>query len=196
MYCEKCGSYIEDDSKFCPVCGEAVSAAAASAAAANPDSPTNPVLQDECMKSLYNNFRREKLVWTICGIVLTVCCAIMLFCGAVLAANGAFAAYDEYSVGDFDVNGISRDIHDNISGPAAVINLIMIGKTQRYINGLYKDCGEAVKRASSVGMIVFSALFNEIAMIFIIINFVNARRHRAVFEEVRKLQLSAADSAK
>ncbi len=24
MYCEKCGSYIEDDSKFCPVCGAAV----------------------------------------------------------------------------------------------------------------------------------------------------------------------------
>ena len=217
MYCEKCGSYVEGDSKFCPVCGAAVNAAASQDAAANPDSPSNPALQDECMKCLYKHFRHEKLVWMICGIVLTVCCVIMIFCGVVLAANGAYAAYDGYSAGDFEINGISRDIHDNISGPAAVINLVagsyilmsgllflpigiinlvMIGKTQRYINGLYKDCGEAVKRASSVGMIVFSALFNEIAMIFIIINFVNARRHRAVFEEVRKLQLSAADSAK
>lgn len=217
MYCEKCGSFIEDDSKFCPACGAAVNGTAAQDAAANPNSPTNPALQDECMKCLYKHFRHEKLVWMICGIVLTVCCVIMIFTGVVLAANGAYATYDEYRAGDFEITGISPDIINSVSGPAAVINLVagssilvsgllflpigiinlvMIGKTQRYINSLYKDCGEAVTRASSVGMIVFSALFNEIAMIFIIINFVNARRHRAVFEEVRKLQLSAADSAK
>ena len=76
MYCEKCGSYIENDSGFCPACGAAVNASASQDAAANPDSPANPALQDECMKCLYKHFRHEKLVWMICGIVLTVCCVI------------------------------------------------------------------------------------------------------------------------
>ena len=73
MYCEKCGSYVEGDSKFCPVCGAAVNAAASQDAAANPDSPANPALQDECMKCLYKHFRHEKLVWMTCGIVLYHC---------------------------------------------------------------------------------------------------------------------------
>ena len=52
MYCEKCGSYVEGDSKFCPVCGAAVNAAASQDAAANPDSVRKSVAAATKQQSL------------------------------------------------------------------------------------------------------------------------------------------------
>lgn len=205
MFCQKCGSPVEDGVKFCPNCGNPTDDKATyvqSAPTGAQNDPRDPALQDECMRSLYNHLRHEKTAWKVCGIVLTVLCALLIFIGIVMTVSGIGSAVinepysydyqyrsaDIYAVGAVS-GGVVLLIYGILFAPVAVIDLIMIGKTQRYIDSLYKDCGEAVTRCGSVGMIVFGAFFNTIALIFIIINFVKVKSHRAVFEEVRRLQL-------
>ena len=60
----------------------------------------------------------------------------------------------------------------------AIVNLVMASKVSK---SRYSEVLTA-KHAGSVGSIVMAALFNEIALIFVIINFVHAKRNRAVLE--------------
>ena len=60
----------------------------------------------------------------------------------------------------------------------AIVNLVMASKVSK---SRYSEVLTA-KHAGSVGSIVLAALFNEIALIFVIINFVLAKKHRAVLE--------------
>ena len=210
MFCQKCGSPVEDGVKFCPNCGNPTDDKATyvqSTPTGAKNDPRDPALQDECMRSLYNHLRHEKTAWKVCGIVLTVTCALLIFIGIVMTVSGIGSAVnnehyrcdyqlsyadsaDIYAIGAVS-GGVVLLIYGFLFAPVAVIDLIMIGKTQRYIDSLYKDCGEAVTRCGSVGMIVFGAFFNTIALIFIIINFVKVKSRRAVFEEVRRLQLGS-----
>lgn len=203
MFCTKCGSTVDDGVKFCPNCGNVMddkNSFAQNTEQYAHDDPRNPVLQDECMRSLYYHLKHEKLVWKIFGIVAIVSCALLIFGGIVIMVAGIGSAAGSIYAGDEYISFTGASAIASLGGmyfmfygifltPIAVIDLVMIGKTQRYIDSLYTDCGEAVTRCGSVGMIVFAALFNEIALIFIIINFVKVKRYRAVFDEVRKAQL-------
>ena len=60
----------------------------------------------------------------------------------------------------------------------AIVNLVMASKVSK---SRYSEVLTA-KHAGSVGSIVVAALFNEIALIFVIINFVQAKKNRAVLE--------------
>ncbi len=60
----------------------------------------------------------------------------------------------------------------------AIVNLVMSSKIGKY---RYSEV-LTIKHASSVGSIIVAALFNEIALIFVIINFVYAKRNRAALE--------------
>ncbi|MDO4419275.1 MAG: hypothetical protein Q4B92_02830 [Ruminococcus sp.] len=60
----------------------------------------------------------------------------------------------------------------------AIVNLVMASKVGKY--RLNPEL--TAKHAGSVGSIVVAALFNEIALIFVIINFVYAKRNRAILE--------------
>ena len=59
-----------------------------------------------------------------------------------------------------------------------IVNLVMASKINKY--RLSEE--STVKHAGSVGSIVFAAFFNEIALVFAIINFVTAKKNRAVLE--------------
>ena len=72
--------------------------------------------------------------------------------------------------------------------PVAIINLKMLKKVEYYENTLYSDVSIARKRCTSVGMIVFAAFFNKIALIFIIINFVKTRKNAAAFDRIEAAQ--------
>lgn len=72
--------------------------------------------------------------------------------------------------------------------PLAIINLKLLKKVEYYENTLYSDVSIARKRCTSVGMIVFAAIFNKIALIFIIINFVKTRKNAAAFDRIEAAQ--------
>lgn len=59
-----------------------------------------------------------------------------------------------------------------------IVNLVLASKV-----GKYRLSDElTVKHAGSVGTIVLAAIFNEIALVFVIINFVIAKKNRAILE--------------
>ena len=72
--------------------------------------------------------------------------------------------------------------------PTAVMSLVMLKKVEYYENTVYTDVSIARKRCTSVGMIVFAAIFNKIALIFIIINFVKTRKNAKAFDRIEAAQ--------
>lgn len=124
--------------------------------------------QQKCLDEIYARLKNERLCWKIFGFV---------WIGyAVLFTLLAFA--EAYFI-----------IYPFIMyAPLAVISFIMVGKVDRYMNTLYTDCGPVVERCSSVGMIVFGALFNTVAMIFIIINFINVKSNKQTLEDIKRNQ--------
>ncbi len=72
--------------------------------------------------------------------------------------------------------------------PIAIVNLVMAKKVGKYREKLYTDCTDAVNHATSVGSIVLGALFNEYALIAIIINFILTKKNKAVFDRIKANQ--------
>ena len=68
--------------------------------------------------------------------------------------------------------------------PVVIVGFVMGTKVLRYWEQAASDCGNALKHAGSVGVIVLAGFFSTPALIFIIINFVKTKRNRAELEAV------------
>lgn len=128
----------------------------------------NKEAQQALLDNIYLRLKHERLCWKIFGFV-------WLGYAALFTIIGFFAPVVFLYVALMYV-------------PLGIINFKMIGKVDYYMNTLYTDCEPVVKRCSSVGMIVFGAIFNTIAMIFIIINFVNVKSNADTLREIKHNQ--------
>lgn len=165
--CPKCGMQIAETDSFCSFCGERMA----------------PVTKEDLTETLNifkANFRREKISWMIAAIVisaitllLTMFAFLMIFIG-ITTAEEAFLAM-----------GIVYLLYPILFAPIIVINWAMTVKAGRYERTVTDDPAGAVERAGNVGIIVVSALFNNIAMIFVIINFVYAKIHEKTIAKLR-----------
>lgn len=165
--CPKCGMQIAETASFCSFCGERIA----------------PVTKEDLTETLNifkANFRREKISWMIAAIVisaitllLTMFAFLMIFIG-ITTAEEAFLAM-----------GIVYLLYPILFAPIIVINWVMTVKAGRYESTVTDDPAGAVERAGNVGIIVVSALFNNIAMIFVIINFVYAKIHEKTIAKLR-----------
>lgn len=170
------------------------------------------------LDSLSNRLKWERLAWKVSGIVLLVCTIIFLLIGtigtiaggAVIAdnANYSFEYYDgEYHYDDNygsysdnvdgeDVVGVIGLVYGIVYGvlglvmflPMTIVNLVMAKKVGKYREKIYTDCTDAVNHATSIGSIVLGALFNEWALIAIIINFILTKKNKAVFDRIKETQ--------
>lgn len=70
----------------------------------------------------------------------------------------------------------------------AIVNLVMAKKVGKYRKSLYTDCTDALDHSTSVGSIVMGAIFNEYALIAIIINFIVTKKNIAIFERIKANQ--------
>lgn len=156
------------------------------------------------------------IVLLVCSIVLLSVSTIFGIVGiAGLAYNNNTVAevnqydyyYDDYS-DDYYYNEFedSADVGIAIAGgmgaflwgfyfgmglallPIAIVNLVMAKKVGKYRNKIYTDCTDAVNHATSVGSIVLGALFNEYALIAIIINFILTKKNKEVFDRIKETQ--------
>lgn len=125
--------------------------------------------QQACLDSLYARLKNERLCWKIFGFVW-IGYAVMFTLLAV-ASEMVLILYPLF-----------------LYLPCAIVSFIMAKKVNGYINTLYTDCSSAVERCGSVGTIVLGALFNTVAMIFIIINFVNVKSNKQTFEDIKRNQ--------
>lgn len=174
-YCAYCGQELHDDARFCDHCGASVAA-----------EETNIQEEKEFLDNTYRFLKYERLAWKIAGVVLLILCIIILGCGLlVLAATAGNALTgDADSVLGLGFAMVYLLIYGLLFLPIAIIGLVSAKKIDGYMAGMYADFRPAATRCGSIGMIVFTAFFNEIALIFYIINFVRMKSNKRMVERI------------
>lgn len=166
--CQHCNQSVEDSVSFCPYCGQKQ----------EPLEPSAPEHTNEKEKAFYifrRNLRHERKCWSIVGKVWVGICiffaalALLLLTVAVAAEEPALLAMS-----------MAYFIYPLIFLPITIINLVMAKKITAYLENLESDPNSAVDRCGGVWLIVLGALFNEISLIFIIMNFVHVKTNKAL----------------
>ncbi len=198
-FCKSCGKGLPTDAEFCVSCGVPVEKYEEQYTDNNMPAP--PVVPEEqgdngserrqkLMDNFYLRLKWELKAWSISSKVMTIfggACAGL----SLLSLMIALISWSEFSA-FFGMYAYMFFIYALITLPIGIVSIVMTGKVRKYMEGLYYDCGPAVKRGESIGMIVFNYLFNEVALVFFLINFITIKMHREEFEEIRSLQLNAA----
>lgn len=160
--CAYCNNQMEDTASFCPYCGQ--------------KSDSAPVENDVRAKAFHafrRNLRHERKCWSIFGGVWLGFCifyAAFSFLYLILGFGMKEPVIALFSPVFF--------LYTILFLPIAIINLVMSGKITGYLNQLETNPAPAVERCGGVWLIVMGALFNNIALIFIILNFVHVKTHR------------------
>lgn len=205
-YCTKCGEPLVEGSKFCNYCGSPVKfidnngnpyANNQPVAEINPiPSCTNQPKTEEELKAeeqaLLNKFsiglKHERMAWKFAGIFFLIA-TIVMFAGAIFIGIGAIAL-DDFS-GELSYIYSSMAFVYFVMAlaylPITIINMCMKNKLEDYREKLYTDCKDGIGHYS-VGSIVFAAFFNTIAMVFIIVYFVQAKNNATVIERIKSKQ--------
>ncbi len=161
-FCQQCNTQMEDTASFCPYCGQR--------------SDTAPAENDARAKARYTfrrNLRHERKCWSIYGGVWLGFC-IFFFAFSLLYAALSIGLKEPALVIFFPV----FFLYALLFLPFAIINLVMSSKITGYLNALETDPNPAVDRCGGVWLIVMGALFNNIAMIFIILNFIHVKTNK------------------
>lgn len=182
-YCMHCGQVMPDAATVCGRCGYgAAQNGPVPPPVPRPDAVTDRAVLDQVRVGL----RHERTAWKIGGIIFCVFAAIFLLCAIMFGAEGSSSYSSSYSR-DYalmlQIYAITYAVIAIVAYvPCAVACFVMTGKCSRYLNNFSGNPGAAVQRCGSVGLIVLGALFNTIALIFIIINFVRCKSNREALE--------------
>lgn len=163
--CTQCGAQLHDDANFCFGCGASVSA---------PDS--------SLLERFYQFLKWERLSWKIFGIVWLVLSIVLSVCGLIIIVSAAMTGYS-YRV-DMGIIGCFYLFLGLLYLPIAIVNKVMEKKTSAYMQQLFTDPKPVLARCGSVGMIVLAACFNNVALIFIIINFIRTKTNKAAIDQL------------
>lgn len=170
--------------------------AAPIAPAPEPPAPMAPE-DSRAYKELRMHLHQESKAWRFGAIGVLV--IMMGFAGLFLTLGGlsglAMADMDrEYAAGGFFMASfftIYGGVMTLLLLPVVIVGFVMGTKVHRYWEEAAADCGNALKHAGSVGVIVLAGFFSTPALIFIIINFVKTKRNRAELEAVLAHQKAA-----
>ena len=176
--CVRCGAALNDGAAVCPVCGA-------------PQPAVSQTYDDHVLTETDRFLRYEKLAWKIKGIVLLALGVLLFSLGAFAFVFGlAYGAQPMYDykpmpvIFAFMIIGMAYMEFAVMYIAMAIVNLIMVNKVSFYQDALNTDVSVVRKRCGSVGMIVFGAMFNSIAMAFIIVNFVRTKTNAAAFDRI------------
>ena len=182
--CVKCNALIDGNAAVCPVCGA-------------PQPTVRTAVDDQVLSTMERFLRYERTAWKVGGIVLLVFGILFAVLGIVMfvmgIVYGGMAKTDlqaPIAFGSIFAGSMYFTMALTVFIPEAVINLIMVNKVKYYLDTMYTDVSIARKRCTSVGMIIFGALFNTVAMAFIIVNFVKTRTRSAAFDRIEARQKS------
>lgn len=216
-YCTKCGYKLVDEAKFCNACGAPVEeikaqpvsatvsenpyASIATDTAPNTYAQPAPVYANEpkteeqlraeeqaVLDKFSLGLKHERMAWKFSGIFFLIA-NIFIAVGALFIGICAIAL-DDYS-------GEAAFVYSTMASmcfvmaiiylPITIINLVMKKKLEGYRAKLYTDCKDGIGHYS-VGSIVFAAFFNGVAMVFIIVYFIQAKNNAAVIERIKARQ--------
>ena len=72
--------------------------------------------------------------------------------------------------------------------PLIIVDFKMVKRVEFYQGCMETDISVTRTRCKSVGMIVFAAIFNNVALVCIIINFVKTKMHAAEVDRIEAKQ--------
>lgn len=184
----------------------------------NPAPVTSREDEQKCLDGLFSRLKWEHLAWKISGFVFLGLTIVLVLCGligsiasGVLIADNVSYSYEYYD-GEYYFDEDYGRYSDNTDGedvvgvigiaygtaymfaaligilPVSIVSLVMASKVKKYRNKLYTDCTDGYNHATSVGSIVIAALFNEVALVFVIINFILTKTKRAEFDSIKAAQ--------
>lgn len=204
--CPYCGVTLPDGSVFCGHCGGRMAAQAPvqpqvpvqpQPAVAYPvqyaQTPVQPVPQPtvsaeeakEFVETTRRLLRWEAKAWKITGIVGIILAAVyaglFFLCALILLA-------EDPGYGEFVTMGgmfIGYAIYFLILLlPIGIISLKSAEKISYYLNTIDQDLRPTVKRCGSIGMLVFTAIFNGVHLVFFIINFVRMKTNKKLIQAI------------
>ncbi len=153
---------------------------------------------EEQDKKILDTFKRflglEHFGWKFGAVMFAVSSFLLILSGVIMIISGAVllrpsADNEMLSRYPFILMGvlyICLALVELI--PLTVISFIMLKKNEYCQSTVYTDLSIARKRATSVGMIVFCFLFNNIAAIFYLINFIKTKNNAAAFDRIEAAQ--------
>lgn len=126
--------------------------------------------------------RWERKAWSIAGKVYLITgivfAALFFLFGIIFAATGEdmapFSAFFFTFALEFGIIFIA----------VGIVNIKAAGKIPQYTDTLYKDFRAAHKRCNSIGLIVVAYLFNQVALVFYVINFVRMKTNKEMANRV------------
>ncbi|MBO4870141.1 MAG: hypothetical protein J5585_10570 [Clostridia bacterium] len=206
--CIYCGKPISDGSAYCDGCGAAQNVPQPQP---QPQTYAGETAEQSALANMARFLKYEHIAWKAAGIIFLVCSIIFVLCGVLYFVLGGVAGLSgSYIFGDLVGNLSYYDYYDYspyiISAPfvfggvvyilygllvflpMSILNFTLVKKVEYYQGTMYKDVSIARTRCTSVGMIVLAAIFNKIAMIFIIINFVKTKNNAATFDKIEAAQ--------
>jgi hypothetical protein len=182
MFCSKCSAQIPDNSKFCGVCGAPVQTTYGQTSYTPPVAKEYTLAEEkESLDNFARFFKYERLAWKIEGIVILVLSCLFAGLGFIFFMA---AMAEEFFAGI----GAIYMLYGLLFLPIAIINIKMVGRAEHYMNIVYTDAAAVEERAGNVGMIVLAAIFNSIALVFIIINFVRSKTEKDVLKSAKNRQ--------
>ena len=183
--CKSCGLILDDLAVACPHCG-----------AMQENGPAYTSDEAGALKQMDSLLKGERIAWKVCGI-------IGLIFGILFASGGLSTAFLGFLIGRTYDSPQSSDAVLVVLGtmgmiwfviglfvllPCSIISLKMVPKVDFYRSKVYSDVSVARTRCTSIGMIVFCAIFNEVAAVFFILNFVRTKVRAATFDKIEEKQ--------
>ena len=151
-------------------------------------------------KNVLNTFKKflglEHFGWKFGAVMLLICSILMPIIGIIMLTAGAAvqnASQPTYTGGvpgyPFVLMGVMYLVLTAVELiPCTVVSFIMLKKNEYYQSTIDTDISIARKRATSVGMIVFCFIFNTLAAVFYLINFIKTKSNAAVFDRLEASQ--------
>lgn len=174
MFCQKCGEPIPEGAHFCTNCGIMVEMAQEPEPIIEPPTPVaeKATLSDN-EKEFIENTRRllrwEQKAWKISGIVMTILGAFFI---GIFGLLGLISLIEEPAMG---IMMFSYSIIYGMFLAIGIISLMAAKKIPFYLDTIDRDFHYTADRCGSIGMLVFTVFFNEIALVFFLINFVRMK---------------------
>ena len=184
-YCTKCGTQLNDDSNFCHACGAQEGSVPAQTITYTQNCDDSE--QKSFLDSFFNMLRWERNFWMIGAILFLVGFVLFLLGFIVFTAAGSILSdemlYEEEFV--ISIGAIMYLLFALFAYlPISIVNFVMTSKARKYRDMVNHDLDTVVKRCDSIGLIVLGAMFNQPALIFIIINFVRVKTNKKLIEQI------------
>lgn len=179
-FCTHCGKALSDGANFCEGCGKAV----------YQEAPTHEVVpvtvpaseeEQEFLTQTARLLRWERKAWSIAGkaylIFGIVFAGIMMFFGILASLMAETPApLVICMVYALFLGGMILAI--------GIVNRKAADRIVYYQERFDRDFKATYKRCDSVGMIIFCYFFNQVSMVFYIINFVRMKCNKALIRQI------------